>query len=49
MKTQLKKKTEIIDAVEYNYKVSRRVCQSLFVDISDNFIEYIHSLSPDKI
>ena len=25
------------------------MCQSLFVNISDNFIEYIHSLSPDKI
>ena len=49
MKIQLKKKTEIIDVVEYNHKVPRRVFQSLFVDISDSFIEFIHSLSPDKI
>ena len=41
------KKTEIIDTVENNYKISRRL--SLFVDISDSFIEYIYPLIPDEI
>ena len=41
------KKTAIIDSVQNNYKISR--CVSLFVDISDSFIEYIHPLIPDEI
>ena len=41
------KKTEIIDTVENNYKISRRL--PLFVDISDSFIEYIYPLIPDEI
>ena len=43
------KKAEIIDTVEKNYRISRRVYQSLFVDIADSFIEYIHSLNVDEI
>ena len=35
--------------VESNYKISRRVYQSLFVDAADSFIEYIHLLDPDEI
>ena len=43
------KKAEIIDTVEKNYRISKRVYQSLFVDIADSFIEYIHSLNVDEI
>ena len=43
------KKAEIIDTVGKNYRISRRVYQSLFVDIADSFIEYIHSLNVDEI
>ena len=43
------KKAEIIDTVEKNYRISRRVYQSLFVDIADSFIEYILSLNVDEI
>ena len=42
------KKPEIIDMVEKNYRISRRVYQSLFVDIADSFIEYIHSLDVNE-
>ena len=43
------KKAEIIDTVEKNYRISRRVYQSLFVYIADSFVEYIHSLNVDEI
>ena len=43
------KKPEITDTVEQNYRISRRVYRSLFVDIADSFIEYIHSLNVDEI
>ena len=43
------KKPEIIDTVEKNYRISRHVYQSLFVDVADSFIEYIHSLNVDEI
>ena len=43
------KKTEMIDTAENNYKISRPVYQFLFVNISDSFIEYIHSLSAGEI
>ena len=39
------KNPEIIDMVEKNYRISRRVYQSLFVDVADSFIEYIHSFN----
>ena len=45
----IEKKTEIIETVESNYKISRRVSQARFTDIADSFIEYIHSLDPNKI
>ena len=32
-----------------NYKICRRVNQSLYVDIADTFIQYIHSLKPEEI
>ena len=43
------KKPKIIETIESNYKVNRRVYQSLFPDIAENFFEYIHSLDPDEI
>ena len=43
------KKSEIIDTAEKNYRISRRVYQSLFVDLADSFIEYVHSLDVDEI
>ena len=45
---QPNKNTQIIDTVEKNYKISRRIYQSLFVD-ADSFIEFIHSLDVDEI
>ena len=44
-----KKTPDIIDKVEKNYRISRRVYQSLFVDVADSFIEYTHSLDVDEI
>ena len=35
---QAKQKTNIIDAIEKNYKISRRVYQSLFVNVADIFL-----------
>ena len=43
------KNPEIIETVESNYKISRRVYQALFIDIADSFIEYIPSLDTNKI
>ena len=45
----IQKNPEIIDTVEKNYKILRRVYQSLFVDLADAFIEYIHTLDADEI
>ena len=46
------KKPEITGTVEKNYRISRRVYQSVFVDVADSFIEdihsFIHSLDVDK-
>ena len=41
-------KKKYIDKVEKYYKLSRRFYQSLFLDIADSFIEYIHSLDVMK-
>ena len=43
------KKPEITETIESNYKVNRRVYQSLFLDIAENFFEYMHSLDQDEI
>ena len=45
----IEKKTKIIEIVESNYKISRRVYQSVFADVADIFIEYIYSLDQDEI
>ena len=42
------KKTEIIGTIESDYKVKRRVFQSLS-DIAENLFEYIHSLDQNEI
>ena len=39
-----KKKTEIIETVEHNYRVARRVYQQLWIDISELFAEFIRSI-----
>ena len=43
------KKPEITETIESNYKVNRRVYQSLFLDIAENLFEYMHSLDQDEI
>ena len=43
------KKTEKICEIEKKKRICRRVYQSLYVDIADTFIQYIHSLDPDEI
>ena len=35
--------------IEKNYRLCRRVYQSLYVDVADNFIQYIYSLEHDEI
>ena len=49
MKIYLKKTLKITDTVEKNYRILRCVYQSLFVDLADAFIEYIHTLDADEI
>ena len=49
IKAQLKRKTGIFETAEINGRVVRLVYQSLFVDIADLFIKYIHLLDPDEI
>ena len=43
------KKPKIIDTVESNYRIIRRVYQHLYADIADILFEYIHSLDADEI
>ena len=45
----VKKKPEIIETAENNYRIIRRVYQHLYSDIADNFFEHTHSLDPDEI
>ena len=35
--------------IEKNYRICRRVYQSLFIEIASTFIQYINTLSPDEI
>ena len=48
-KYSIEKKLEIIETVDGNYRISRRVYRHLYGDINDIFIEYIHSLDIDEI
>ena len=41
-----KKTPEIIETVEHNYKIARRVYQKLWIDISELFAEFIRSVDP---
>ena len=41
-----RKKPEIIETVESNYRVARRVYQHLWVDISELCAEFIRSVLP---
>ena len=45
----IEKKLEIIETVEKNYKIIRRVYQYLFIEVADIFLDYIHSLDPNEI
>ena len=45
----IEKKPNIIETIEANYKVNRRVYQSIFSDIAESFFEYIRLLDPDEI
>ena len=49
MKIYSKKTLKITDTVEKNYRILRCVYQSLFVDLADAFIRYIHTLDADEI
>ena len=42
---QLENKPEIIDTIESNYRIARRVYQQLFIDILQLFAEFIKSLN----
>ena len=42
---QLDNKPEIIDTIESNHRIARRVYQQLFIDISQLFAEFIKSLN----
>ena len=44
-----RKKTEIIETVESNYKTYWRVFQGLSINIADSSIVYIHSLDINEI
>ena len=43
----IERKPEILETVESNYKIIRRVYQHIYTDIADIFFEYIHSLDLD--
>ena len=45
----VEQKPEIIDIVETNYKITRRVYKDLYLDIADLFEEFIRSLPPQDI
>ena len=45
----IEKKSEMIETVEKNYKIIRRVYKDLFTEVADIFLEYIHSLDPNEI
>ena len=45
----MEKTPEIMLEIEKNYRLCRRVYQSLLGDIEDAFVQYIHSLEPNDI
>ena len=42
--THLEEKPEIMETLESNYEVARRVYQQLYYDIAELFYEYIQSI-----
>ena len=42
----IEKDPEIIETVERDYKIARRVYQKLWIDISELFAEFIRSIDP---
>ena len=46
---QKEKKPEILQTIEGNYKVARRVYQYLYFDIADLFLEYVKSMDSYEI
>ena len=42
-------KPEILETIEGNYKVARRVYQYLYFDIADLFLEYVKSMDSYEI
>ena len=46
---QKEKKPEILETIEGNYKVARRVWQYLYFDIADLFLEYVKSMDSYEI
>ena len=48
-KNSVEKNPEIIETVESNYRIIRRVYQYLYADIADIFFEFVHSLDPNEI
>ena len=47
--TEVKQKPDTMPEIEKNYRICRRVYQSLFIEIASTFIQYINTLSPDEI
>ena len=45
----VERKPEIIETVEKNYKIIRRVYQCLFTEVAEIFLKYVHSLVSDEI
>lgn len=45
----IERNPEILETVESNCKIIRRVYQHIYTDIADIFFEYIHSLDLDEI
>ena len=45
----VKKKFEIIETVEKNYEIMRKIYQYLFTEVAGIFLEYIHSLDSNEI
>ena len=43
------KKTEILQIIEGNYRILRRVYQQLHIDVTELFSEFINSLSSYEI
>ena len=43
---KLRKKTEIIETVESNYRVARRVYHQLYLDVSGLFADFMRLIGP---